>query len=136
MTFESWRFHWAGYDRIGPQCKSGISSRLLESETRDSVAKSARSWRVSPIRIASTQPPSPREERGAFHRKHFNYHQAAVADHTQRVEAEAGWRHQAAADAHELLVDGRVDPQAEGTALRLSVMADHASYQARKARGG
>ena len=34
------------------------------------------------------------------------------------------WRHQAAAGAHEMLTDGRDDPQSEGTALRLSGMAE------------
>ena len=76
-----------------------------------------------------------REERGAFHHRHLKCHLAAVADHTKRGELDAQWRHQAAAGVHEMLTDGREDPQAEGTALRLSGLAEQASYQAQKSRG-
>lgn len=60
--------------------------------------------------------PSPREQRGNFH-------------------LDAEWRHQAAAHAHEALTDGRDDTSAEAAALRLSAMAEQASYQAKKNRG-
>lgn len=79
---------------------------------------------------------SPREQRGAFHGRHVSYHQAAFADHTRRGELDAEWRHRAAAHAHEALTDGRDDQQAKGTALRLSGMADQASSNAKKGRGG
>lgn len=79
--------------------------------------------------------PSPREQRGDFHRRHVTYHQKAAADHAQRGEADAEQRHQAAADAHGALTDGRDDAPAEGAALRLSGMAEQATYQAKKNRG-
>lgn len=78
--------------------------------------------------------PSPREQRGEFHRRHVTYHQKAAADHTQRGELDAEWRHQAAAHAHKMLTDGRDDQQAEGAALRLSGMAEQATYQAKTSR--
>ena len=82
-----------------------------------------------------SKPLSPREQRDAFHSRHVRYHQAAIADHARRGELDAEWRHQAAAHAHEALTDGRDDTQAEGTALRLSGMAEQASYQAKRNRG-
>ncbi len=77
---------------------------------------------------------SPREQRVAFHRRHVKYHETAAADHNQRGELDAAWRHQAATHAHEALTDGRNDQQAEDTAFRLSGMAEQASYQAKSNR--
>ena len=79
--------------------------------------------------------PSPREQRGDFHRRHVIYHQEAAKDHARHGETDAEQRHQAAADAHERLTDGRDDTWAEGTALGLSGMAEQATYQAIKDRG-
>lgn len=77
---------------------------------------------------------SPREQRVAFHRRQVGYHQAAVTDHAKRGELNAEWRHHAAIHAHEKMMDGHDDPQEEDSALRLSAMAEQASYQARLMR--
>ena len=89
----------------------------------------------SPNNVPVPKQPSPRQQRDDFHRRHVIYHQEAAKDHAKRGEADAEQRHQAAAVAHAALTDGRDDTPAEGTALRLSGMAEQATYQAIKDRG-
>jgi len=86
------------------------------------------------LKIRATKPSSPREQRVAFHRRQVGYHQAAVADHARRGELDAEWRHHVAAHAHEIMTDGHDDTEVEGSAMRLSGMAEQASDQARKMR--
>lgn len=86
------------------------------------------------LETRATKPSSPCEQRVAFHHRQVGYHQAAVVDHARRGELNAEWRHQVAAHAHETLMDGRDDTQAESAALRLSGIAEQASYQAKKNR--
>lgn len=87
-----------------------------------------------PNNVLVPKQPSPREQRGDFHRRHVTYHQTAVKDHAERGEVDAEQRHQAAADAHKALTSGQDDASTEWTALRLSGMAEQATYQACKSR--
>ena len=76
-----------------------------------------------------------REQRAALHREHAKFHRGAEAEHALLRERAARKCHQKAAKAHEILSDGRYDPQGEAAALELTGVANHSTYKARQTRG-
>jgi hypothetical protein len=89
---------------------------------------------MSTNQTESSEALTAREKRAAHHLSHVNYHRGVAAEHAQRREATAKRCHLSAATAHEKLTDGRYDPLAQAAALEFSVIANSASYEARRAR--